>query len=149
MANPNLPDLGDLAAARTGTETPGPSSATPEARNRVLEGILATARIKLEERGIDLQGPFPASEVRDLIPGRRMCLEAVYRAIGRRKLVGAKVGRVWFTDWQAFVAWVTNSSPVSGDVASGAHGAEAAHRRVGRRLHRTPPARTRIGERSE
>lgn len=77
--------------------------------NRVITGVLERARRKLQDKGIDPSDAFPARLVRDLLPsrdGRRMCLEAVYRAIGRGQLDAVRVGRMWYCDLESFVRWI-------------------------------------------
>jgi hypothetical protein len=77
--------------------------------NRVINGVLERARRKLQDKGIDPSDAFPARLVRDLLPsrdGRRMCLEAVYRAIGRGQLDAVRVGRMWYCDLESFVRWI-------------------------------------------
>ena len=116
--------------------------------NRVITGVLERARRKLQDKGIDPSDAFPARLVRDLLPsrdGRRMCLEAVYRAIGRGQLDAVRVGREWFCDLDSFVRWLERkTSERHAHMVDHAPSAEDEdlHSAVAKRLHRQSPEAT-------
>ncbi len=114
---------------------------------RVFERIIERARARLIDRGIEPNDAFPARLVRDLIPaygGRRMCLEAIYRAIARGHLEAVRIGREWFCDLESFRRWLARRAGMRGgevvEDAGAAPEADAMHAAVSKRLIRKRPS---------
>jgi hypothetical protein len=108
---------------------------------RLLARVMERARRLLAERGLAVDAPFPARLVRDLLPSdgrKRMCLEAIYRAIGRGQLEAVRIGREWFCDLESFARWIERRSGSAGTAvaATPQPDAEAMHLVVGERLRR-------------
>lgn len=107
--------------------------------NRVTARIVERARERLVALGWDPADAFPARLVRELLPKhgtRRMCPEAIYRAIARGQLEATRIGREWFTTIEGFAAWVSRRTHGVGQAVDLAQepAAENVHAAVRRRL---------------
>ena len=117
-------------------ETP---AEVPGGANRVTARIVERGRQKLVELGFDPADAFPARLVRDLLPThgrRRMCLEAVYRAIARGHLEASRIGREWFTTIDSVELWISRRSHGAGTAVETANDptADVAHAALRARL---------------
>lgn len=107
--------------------------------NRVTARIIERASERLVALGWDPVDAFPARLVRELLPKhgtRRMCPEAVYRAIARGQLEATRIGREWFTTIEGFAEWVSRRTHGVGEAVDQAQepATENVHAAVRRRL---------------
>lgn len=96
-----------------------PSDDAVPSANCVVVRLVERAKERLVELGFDPTDAFPARLVRDLLPsggGRRLCLDAIYRAIGRRDLPTSRIGREHFTTIKGLAVWLARRSNGVADV---------------------------------